>query len=157
VLQSSKATPALILLSRCTSLVMVHVVCLNCDVMYTSPRRSFLSPSTPPFSAPPSTPPLPLPLCSSLLQASTIAQLEQKCRESEARTSSAQREAESNREALSSLMACVQEQKALSASHEVWVKQKCPHEVVHSSTSVAVVVHTYVWCITVYMCTVEPL
>ena len=102
---------------------------------------------------------LPLPLCPSLLQSSTIAQLEQKCRESEARTSSAQREAESNREALSSLMACVQEQKALSASHEVWVKQKCPHEVVHESSSVAVVVHTYVcaWCITVYMCTVEPL
>ena len=78
---------------------------------------------------------LPLPLCPSLLQSSSIAQLEQKCRESEARTSSAQREAESNREALSSLMACVQEQKALSASHEVWVKQKCPHEVVHDCSS----------------------
>lgn len=51
-----------------------------------------------------------------------MAQLEQKWRESEARTSSAQREAESNREALTSLMACVQEQKALCASNEVRVK-----------------------------------
>ena len=68
-------------------------------------------------------PPLLLPLHPSLLQSSSMAELEQKCRESEARTSSAQREAASNREALSSLMVCVQEQKALCASQEVWVRR----------------------------------
>ena len=59
-----------------------------------------------------------------------MAELEQKCRESEARTSSAQREAASNREALSSLMVFVQEQKALCASQEVRIGEWSADEIV---------------------------